>query len=99
MYYSHAEPNGNFVFVFLKLDYGDEDTDDHDDDNEDANNDPHEPGDDDNADDVEDGDDDVRDENEDPPGERVNAHLTIFLHTDFLQWIKIVRYLPDYDDS
>ena len=48
---------------------------------------------------MEDGDDDVRDENEDPPGERVNAHLTIFLHTDFLQWIKIVRYLPDYDDS
>ena len=57
---------------------------------------------DDDDDDEEDHDDDNEDAivgNEDPPGECVNAHLTIFLHTDFLQWVKVVCYLPDYDDD
>ena len=80
MYSSQAEPSGNFVFVFLKLDHGvnahDDNEEDHDDDNEDDN-----------------------DENEEPPGERVNAHLAVFLHTDLLQWVKVVRYLPDYNDN
>ena len=32
---------------------------------------------------------------QDQPGEGVNAHLPVFLHSDLLQWVEIVCNLPD----
>ena len=34
-------------------------------------------------------------EKEEAPGESVDAHLAIFLHADLLQWVKVVRNLPE----
>ena len=47
-------------------------------------------------------DDDKEEDDEEKveaPGESVDAHLAVLLHPDLLQWVKVVRYLPDYNDN
>ena len=85
MYSSQAVPSGNFVFVFLKLD----DRVNADGDNEEEHEEEHEEGD--NEEEHADGDN----EEEEAPGESVDGHLAVLLHADLLQWVKVVRNLPE----
>ena len=39
--------------------------------------------------------DNEEDEEEEAPGESVDGHLAVLLHADLLQWVKVVRNLPE----
>ena len=39
--------------------------------------------------------DNEKEHEEEAPGESVDGHLAVLLHADLLQWVKVVRNLPE----